>query len=258
MAAGFFITDQSFVGKCHPSARLVALFLSCIPPLLLDKPLPSAIMLAIYAIAALAFGAWKNLWRVKWLIVVFILVTIILWPLFYPSSGQPLFRFGPLAPSLEAIFFGLSMGLRLVTFLVSGIIFLSATRIEDITYGLQKLGMPYRMSFALSLAFRLTPLFMDTATHISAAQKVRGLDLESVGFFARLKGYVAIIAPVLIAALRRSDGLALALDSKGFGGPASRTSIVDYSVSWRDPFLLGFLLLLTAGCLAVKLKFFAF
>jgi len=261
--ADFFLSDQSFIGKCHPVTRLILLVLACLPPLVVDEAVPLSFILGLYLVGAIVSGASQNLWRVKWLILVFIVITVVLWPIFHQSPGKSLFRLGPFSPTSDSVIYGLSMGMRLVAFLVAGIIFLSATRIEDITFGLQKLGMPYRMSFALSLAFRLTPLFMETADQIAVAQKVRGLDLKAGGLIKRAGRYVAILVPVLIAALRRADGLALALESKGFGGAASRTSIIEYQFSWRDPFWLITLAAFTALLVVyrfgmIRIKFFIF
>jgi energy-coupling factor transport system permease protein len=248
--SGFFLTDQCFVGRCHPAVRLIGLFLACIPPLLINEPRPAAILIALYLWVTLRAGAGRNLWRIKWLIVLFLAMALIMWPAFYHIPGPPLFRLGPLAPSAASLSFALAMGLRLIALLMVGIIFLSCSRIEDISHGMQQLGIPYRAAFTFSLAFRLTPLFLETAGQIAAAQKARGLDLENVGVFRRLKGYVAIVAPVLITALRRAEGLALALESKGFGRSTVRSSIVCHRASWRDPALLLTLAALTlaTGC----------
>lgn len=247
--AGFFVTDRSFFGRCHPAVRLIALSLACLPPLAVNRPLEAVALIVIYLAAAWTASAWRNLWRLKWLILVFLTVAMVMWPLFYRSPGPALFRLGPLAPSADSLLFALTMGLRLIALLIAGVTFLSSTRIEDMTSGLERIGLPYRVSFAFSLAFRLTPLFLETARQISAAQKARGLDLEGSGLVARLKGYVAILAPVLMTALRRAEGLALALESKGFGRSARRTSMVQYGLGWRDLSLLGAVLALV--CLTV-------
>lgn len=257
---GFFITDESFLGRCHPAVRLIALLLACLPLLLTDQPIPVAVLLGLYSLVALVSSAARNLWRIRWITVAFLIMTILTWPLFYQGSGEPLFRLGPVSsPSVEALLFALAMGLRLIALMVAGIVFLSCTRIEDIACGFQKLGMPYRISFAFSLAFRLTPLFMDTASQIFAAQRARGLDLQQSGLLTRMRGYAAILTPVLFTSLRRAEGLALALEAKGFGRTAERSSIMLYQVSWRDGVLLlalGTLVLLVGlwrwGCLPLE------
>jgi energy-coupling factor transport system permease protein len=231
---------------------------ACIPPILLDQPSPAALLLGLYVTAALSYGAWTNVWRVKWLALAFLVVTTLLWPLFHRTQEAPLIRIWPIVLSHGSLAFSLTMGLRMISLLMAGVIFLSGTRIEDISYGLQKLGLPFRMAFAFSLAFRLTPLFMTGAAQIATAQKVRGLDLETAGWIQRIRGYLAILTPVLITALRRTDGLAMALESKGFGRSASRTSILEYQVTWRDGLLLSITALLVVFAAAWHWRLFDF
>ena len=237
--AGYFLNDRSLLGRCHPASRIVVLAGACLPPLIVNEVVPAATILALYLTASLAFSSLRNIWRVRWLIVAFLGVTAFMWPLFHRTSDPSLFQYGPFRLSCGSLLFALTMGLRMVSLLVAGVAFLSAIRIEEISFGLQKLGMPFRAAFAFSLAFRLTPLFMTGASQIVTAQKVRGLDLGAVGLLPRLKGYIAILAPVLISALRRADGLALALESKGFGRSDSRTSFREYHTSWRDILMLA-------------------
>jgi energy-coupling factor transporter transmembrane protein EcfT len=117
---------------------------------------------------------------------------------------------------------------------VVSVAFLTCTPIEDIAYGLNRLGMPYVASFALSLAFRLTPLFLQAGQQIALAQRARGLDLDRGGPLRRLRGYLPILVPVLLGGLRRADQLAVALELRGFGRPGKRTALPDYRFTWRD------------------------
>ncbi|MCZ7582051.1 MAG: energy-coupling factor transporter transmembrane protein EcfT [Deltaproteobacteria bacterium] len=234
MTFSFFVTDESFYGRCHPVTRLLLLLLACVPPLLLTNPVPMLAVLAVYFTAAVAAGAWRGVWRVKFFIVVFLAVAIPLWAFVHNAGDTPILRAGPFRASAGSFLFGAAMGLRLICFLVAALVFLAATRVEDLAYGLRRLGLPYRVSFALSLAFRLTPLFLESASHIATAQRLRGLDLDTGSLPARVRRYVAILVPVLFAALRRADQMALALESRGFGAQAKRTTMKEYRVSWRD------------------------
>jgi energy-coupling factor transport system permease protein len=115
-----------------------------------------------------------------------------------------------------------------------GLIFLAATSVEDFTYGLTRLGLPFALSFALSLSFRLVPLFADTVRGIQDAQKARGLDPEAGGLLARVRSYPPLLVPVFAAALRRADQLAIALESKGFGLSVKRGSYREYRKGLPD------------------------
>ncbi len=131
--------------------------------------------------------------------------------------------------------------------MLEALIFLTTTPIEDFTNGLRGPELPFVVSFALSLSFRLTPLFLETAQTIPMAQRSRGLNLECGGLLKHIRHYVPIIIPILVSGLRRSDQLAVALESKGFGRSGERTVFAEYRVTWRDFALLAALLLACAA-----------
>ncbi len=146
------------------------------------------------------------------------------------------------------------MGLRLDIMLICGMIFLSCTRIEEFTTGLNKLGMPFAMSFALSLAFRLVPTFAATTTTVIQAQKSRGLDLESGWILTRIKRHVPLLIPIFIYAIRNADLLAMALESKSFGLRRKRTYYQRFDVTAADYTAIAFLVILNAVCIAMRLN----
>ena len=230
----FFLGNNNFIGRRHPATRILLLLASFAPPMIVSTPIPMGAILFCYLLGAIFTGAWKNLWRVKWFVILFVFMSVCLWSVFYQADDKAYFAWGPISPSPNSALYGLAMGLRLVSFLVSALIFLSSTRIEEMNHGLLSLGLPYRGAFALSLAFRLMPLFTESAQQIATAQRVRGLDVSRGNIFKRTKHYVAILAPVLIAALRRANGLAIALETKGFGLRSKRTSIVQYKFGFID------------------------
>lgn len=231
---GFFLRDDGAFGRLHPATRLMVLGLACWPPLALADSRGMAAILALYLAAAMILRAGRNVWRARWWIAAFMSVTLVLWTLFQPGQGSVVARLGPLSLRADALDFGAAMGMRLVCFFTAALVFLAATRIEDMQQGFRTLGIPYRVAFAFGLAFRLAPLFLESAGHVAAAQRTRGLDLNAGGRLARLRRYTGIVAPVLLAAIRRADGMALALDSKGFGASPRRTSVIVYRVGWRD------------------------
>jgi energy-coupling factor transport system permease protein len=126
------------------------------------------------------------------------------------------------------------MGLRLDLMILCGAVFLSATRIEAFTAGLSMLGMPYSACFALTLGFRLAPLFMESAAAVLQAQRCRGLDLRRGGLLARLRKALPVLVPVFLGAVRRAEDMAIALESKGFRSGAKRTSHKRYPFGGWD------------------------
>jgi energy-coupling factor transport system permease protein len=146
------------------------------------------------------------------------------------------------------------MGLRLATFVGTGLVFLSTTRNEELTNGLIRLGCPYPIAFALSTALRLVPTFAGAGATIIQAQVSRGLDLESGNILSRVGKFIPQAVPLFIYAIRHTNLLAMALESRGFSPESKRTmyyeprmGTIDYIVLFALMALLAILLYLRLG-----------
>ena len=133
------------------------------------------------------------------------------------------------------------MGLRLATIVGTGLIFLSTTRNEELTNGLIRTGCPYPIAFALSTALRLVPTFAGAGATIIQAQVSRGLDLESGNIFSRVSKFIPQAVPLFIYAIRHTNLLAMALESKGFSPKSKRTLYYEPRMRRVDYVVLAFL-----------------
>jgi len=233
MASGFYVPGASFLHLLHPVTRIVLLLLSFGAALALRHPLHLlALWLPFLAVGARA-GAMKSLRTLYRLMILIGLASFLIWSLAYEGDTIA-FSAGPIEVTLEGMVYGAGMGLRLDLMILCGLIFLAATPVEEFSYGLTRMGVPFSVSFAMSLSFRLAPLFTDTVRTITEAQRARGLDTGAGGPVAKMKSYVPLLAPVFASALRRTDQLSAALESKGFGLGVPRTSMKRYEAGWRD------------------------
>jgi len=189
-----------------------------------------------------------NLWRLRAILLLLFVFSSALWPLMLPGPTE-VARLGPVVISRESLLYGLAVGIRLDAMVAAGIIFLSTTRVEEFTAALRRLGLPFPVSFAFSLGFRFVPTFADSAYTIIQAQKSRGLDLDSGGFFSRLRRHVPLLIPAIVCAVRNTDLLAMALESRGFGRAGKRSEYLEVRMRWSD--LLVALLLAAALAAAI-------
>jgi len=136
--------------------------------------------------------------------------------------------------------------------IIAGMIFLSSTKMEEISAGLVKLKIPYRAAFAFSTALRLVPMIVATSSIIIQAQKSRGLDLESGSLIARAKKYIPLLIPVFISVIRGTNVFAMALESKGFGYSEERSSYLEIGYKRNDYIMLALVLLLLIVSIIVK------
>lgn len=220
-----YTPGHSLAHRLHPGAKILCFVLLCIAPVVLNDIQSLAVVCLASLFLGAMTGALRAIGRFAPILLLFFILTVCIWALLRPV-GVPIFEWHHLRASRESVAYGVAMGLRLVGLTVIGLTFLTATSVEDFSLGCQSLGMGYRASFALSLSFRLIPLFFSTIDTVVLAQKSRGLDLSRKGPIGRLRSYVPLFVPIISHALRDADGLAMALECKGFGmGP--RTSLDD-------------------------------
>jgi energy-coupling factor transport system permease protein len=198
---------------------------------------------AMVLIASLA-RCLTNIWRLRVVFVVLFVFSSVLWAFMLRGPTELLRLGGHLFLTRESVLYGVAVGLRLDAIVVAGIVFLSTTRVEEFTAGLRRLGLPFPMSFAFSLAFRFVPTFADSAYTIIQAQRSRGLDLESGGLLTRVRRHIPLLIPAVICAVRNTDVLAMALESRGFGGSTPRTEYME--IRMRPADILTCLVLLAA------------
>ncbi len=233
MSIYLYLEKNTFVHRLNPISKIFALLYFFLILLLFSKILPLltvGLFIFLIALFAQALGNLKRIWALMLILTIF---TVILWTIF--SHEKTI---------VQRFVYALAMALRLNLLIFSGLIFLSVTRIEEFTAGLNKLGLPFPVCFALTLAFRLVPTFILSAETTLQAQKSRGLDLESGNLIQKIKKHLPLIIPILTTTLRNVELLAIALEAKGFGAKKRRTYYLDFKFGRNDLltlFLLAFL-----------------
>jgi energy-coupling factor transport system permease protein len=230
-----YLDRDTWVHRLHPLVRLLAMIGVFVAAYVVERPLGQLPILAVLLVLLVWTGALRNVYRLRYLFLLIFLMTTLIWTLFYgPDGAPPLFAWGPITVSRTAPWFGLGMGLKLDCFLASGVLFLSVTRVEEFAYALTRLGLPYKVGFTMTMAFRLVPVFVAAAGDVVDAQRCRGLDFEHGSVWQRVRRYVPVMVPVFMGALRRADQMAMTLDARGFQSATPRTVLEPYSFGWRD------------------------
>ncbi len=216
--------------RLDPRASILLLLCSFFPPICFNSPLPSAAVFAAYLVVALIASGPGGLRAAALLLTPLLLSSALLWGVFL-GEGEVLFRLGPLAWRDVSVWFGLAMGLRFGAWSLAGLTFLARVTVEEMAWGLHRLGLPYPAAFSLSLSLRLARQFSDTARMVVEAQRVRGLDLEGGSLPSRVGRLAPTLVPLLVLSLRRVNQMAMAMESRGYGG-GPRTSWLDFR--WRN------------------------
>jgi energy-coupling factor transport system permease protein len=256
-----YLDHKTWVHRLHPLVRLLGMIAVFVAAFVVERPLWQLPIIVALVTLLIWTGSLRNVYRLRYLFALIFVMTFLIWTFFYgPDGAPPLLSWGPIMVSRTAPWFGLDMALKLDCFLAAGILFLSVTRIEEFAYALTRLGLPYKVGFTMTMAFRLVPVFVDAAATVVEAQRCRGLDFERGGLGQRIRRYVPVIVPVFMGALRRADQMAMTLDARGFQADRTRTVLEPYTVRWLDvavaaAVLAGaaaYLMLWKAGILALR------
>ncbi|MEW6619264.1 MAG: energy-coupling factor transporter transmembrane component T [bacterium] len=233
MAIYLYLDKQTPIHNLNPITKIISLILLFALSLVFNHPGYLLVVLGFTLLIGYKSQCLENIWRIKTLLMWLGIMCPVMWS-FFIKGETVLWEFGFLSVSKESLLYGLGMSFRLIMMAISGMIFISCITVEEFTWGLNRFGLPFRVSFALSLAFRLVPTFAQVLETIVQAQLARGLELDKGGMITRSKKYIPLIIPTLAYAIKKADLLAQALESKGFGSKEPRSQYLEFKISSID------------------------
>lgn len=124
----------------------------------------------------------------------------------------------------EQLFYELNVAIKYFTTIPLALIFVFTTDPSEFASSLNRIGISYRISYAVALALRYIPDIQDNFFEIIQAQQARGLEMiEKTNFINRIKRSSQIIMPLIFGSLERIDIISQAMELRRFGKGKSRT-----------------------------------
>ena len=193
----------------------------------------------LLALCALSAVLWvlsrvrlRDLAVVLGFIAVFMTLNNLLIYAFAPQYGTDLFGTrtvlvglpGRWALTAEQLWYQASVTAKYVAILPSVLLFIATTRPPEFASSLHRIGVPYRIAYAVSLALRYIPEVQQEFVTISRAQQARGRDLSrAVPLRQRVRNAAGVLVPLLLGTFDRIETVATAMELRGFGSGRSRT-----------------------------------
>ena len=189
------------------------------------------------------FSLFKSL-SGMWMFIIILMAIYI----FIPNNNYYLpvaFKIGSLEVQWDAFCQTAYIILRLILMIALTMVLTSTTKPMDMTYAFEwymsplKLIKPCRyvaheIAMTLSIALRFIPTLLDETERIMKAQASRGVDFNRGGLFKRFGAVIALIIPLFVSALERSEELANAMIVRGYDPRAKRTRYRLLRFTWRD------------------------
>ena len=166
------------------------------------------------------------------LMLIYIVMNNLLIFLFSPDHGAKLygsetvlFRIaGPYVVTAEQLFYHLNVILKNACTIPIVLLFVCTTNPSEFAASLSRIGVSYRISYAVALALRYIPDIQREYRDISLAQQARGTEMSrKASFVNRLKAAGSILIPLILSSMERIDTISNAMELRGFGKGAKRT-----------------------------------
>ncbi|MCS6711430.1 energy-coupling factor transporter transmembrane protein EcfT [Brachybacterium sp. EF45031] len=194
-------------------------------------------------------------------IAVFMTLNNLLIYVFAPQYGAELFGSrtvlvglpGRWALTAEQLWYQASVTAKYVAILPSVLLFIATTRPPEFASSLHRLGVPYRIAYAVSLALRYIPEVQQEFLIISRAQQARGRDLSRAApLRERIRNAVGVLVPLLLGTFERIETVATAMELRGFGSGRGRTWYARRPLRVADGFVIALgVLIAVVGALMV-------
>ncbi len=111
----------------------------------------------------------------------------------------------------------IASGLKMMVMTVAVLLMLATTRLPNLTAALvSQVKIPYEYAFMFTSALRFMPDFVAESHAVREAQVCRGY-VQSKNPLKRIVAYAALVEPMVLRAITRSDTMAMSLELRGFG-----------------------------------------
>ncbi len=214
-----YLPVESPIHAFHPIIKTFFLLIISVYPLLIDNPEWNIV--GIVAMFAIFFLSRVQLSIIKFYTTIMLNIFWIIFIAYtffggYTPGYHVIARWGPILISWENIAWAITVYLKMFFAILVIIYFLSVSRERDVILGLRWVRLPYVIAYMIGLAFRSIGLSLIDFNTIREAEKARALDLKALPLTHKIKKFGLYIVPLVALALRRTEEVSNALDSRGF------------------------------------------
>jgi energy-coupling factor transport system permease protein len=238
---------DTFLHRIDARVKIIAVLLLSVLAFLLSHVYSLTLLLTfIFILLFLARASLSRTWFALRFVIRFMLLIVVLWPIFDPSGTPVWATFGPVKITEPAIWRGITSAVRVGCLACVWYILMFTTSQRDLVRALVKMGLRFDFGLALAISLRFLPTFSATIDSIKDAERARGMELDKGGLLKRSRNYVAILVPTIVSALRSADTLSLALPSRAYGARADRTYLREPKMRPQDAVALSIVIAILA------------
>ena len=135
----------------------------------------------------------------------------------------------------EQLFYMFNFLMKYMAVIPIALLFIMTTNPSEFAASMNKIGISYRVGYAVAIALRYIPDVQRDYREISQAQQARGISLgKEEKTLDRIKNSAAILFPLVLSSIQRIETISNAMELRGFGKHKKRTWIMEKSMVKRD------------------------
>ena len=239
-----YIDRPSPIHRLTGACKLVCLILWSMAAMTsFYTPLLAALTVGAFVLFRMAKLRFRDISFVVSLMLVYVVMNNLLIFLFSPDHGANLYGSetvllhiaGPYSITAEQLFYHLNVILKNACTIPIVLLFVCTTNPSEFAASLSRIGVSYRISYAVALALRYIPDIQREYRDISLAQQARGTEMsKKAPLVQRLKAAATILIPLILSSMERIETISNAMELRGFGKGKKRSWYSERKFSAAD------------------------
>ncbi len=228
-----YIHKDSFIHKLTGATKLICFLLWCITTMITyDTRILLFMILFSIILFKISKIEFKEVSFVLFFILFFLILNNIFIYIFSPNTGTEIYGtktvliefFGNYSITLEQLFYQFNITLKYFSVIPIALLFILTTHPSEFASSLNKIGINYKIAYAISLSLRYIPDIMNDYKNIALSKQARGIDLsKNEKLFKRIKNIFLILIPIIFSSIERIEKISCAMELRAFGYKKKRT-----------------------------------
>ncbi len=228
-----YIDRPSAIHKLTGATKLVCMLSWCLAGMT-SFYTPLLVILAVMGLVMFRLSkiSFKDVWFMLAATIAFMVLNNVMIYVFSPEHGTTIYGTrtvlltiaGPYTITAEQLFYHLNVILKYAASIPVILLFVCTTNPSEFAASLNRIGVSYKVSYAVALALRYIPDIQREYRDISLAQQARGTEMtKKASLVQRLKAVSAILVPLVLSSIERIETISNAMELRGFGKEKRRS-----------------------------------
>ena len=228
-----YIEKDSVIHRLNGATKLICFILWTVAIMFTyDTRLLLALTFLGFVLFRISKIKFNEIKIVFYLITIFLVLNLIMIFLFSPLEGTKIYGtrhdilkiFGNYVITKEQLFYEFNIFIKYFSVIPVALLFIITTNPSEFASSLNRIGVPYKFSYAVSIALRYIPTVQEDFATISKAQQAKGIDIsKNVKLITRIKNISYTLMPLIFSSIEKIDIISNAMILRGFGKRKKRT-----------------------------------